>query len=109
MSLSDVQQQFVVLIGQLIYFANAQGFRLTFGDAWASTGHEPNSLHYQRLAVDFNLFLGDNWIQGADPAWKTLGDYWKSLDPLARWGGDITTLVDLNHFSMVPDSTDPRI
>lgn len=109
MTLGGVQRLFVVLVGNLISFATAKGYALTFGDAWATTGHTTNSLHYQRLAVDFNLFIGDNWINGAHPAWKELGDYWKALDPLCRWGGDIAGLVDLNHFSMVPDAADPRI
>jgi hypothetical protein len=105
----EIQARFCLLIGQLIGYAFSQGFSLTFGDAWCKAGHMADSLHYQRLAVDFNLFVDGVWIKTDNAAWHTLGNYWKSLDTLARWGGEISGLVDLNHFSMVPTATDERI
>jgi hypothetical protein len=33
--------------------------------------------------------------------YRPAGEYWKSLHPLNRWGGDIPG--DGNHFSMSPD------
>jgi hypothetical protein len=46
-----------------------------------------NSLHTIGLAVDLNLFIADK-IQTNSEAYRPLGKYWKSLDPLCRWGGD---------------------
>jgi len=110
--MTELQQKFAENVGKLIAYAYANGMAFTFGDAWAKTGHMANSLHYERLAVDFNLFVEDKWIvndAGDTSAWDELAGYWKSLDPLNRWGGDIKDKVDLNHFSMATSTTDNRI
>ncbi len=55
-----------------------------------------NSLHCQRLAVDFNLFI--NGIYQTDTAaYKPLGEYWESLG--GAWGGRFKSRPDGNHFS----------
>lgn len=56
------------------------------------------SLHGDRLAIDFNLFSHGVFLRDSQ-AWKFAGDYWKTLHPLARWGGDFAT-KDGNHFSL---------
>lgn len=56
------------------------------------------SLHQQRLAVDLNLFIRGEY-QTESKAYGRLGDYWKTLHPLNRWGGDFSR-PDGNHFSM---------
>lgn len=107
MSLGAKQRRFTRCIGQLIAYAYEQGYELTFGDAYrspeqaaanakAGTGIA-NSVHTQRLAVDFNLFLNGAWQQTTE-AHKPLGEYWKGLDPDARWGGDFSR-PDGNHYS----------
>lgn len=108
MSLGEKQRLFVRYVGMLINFAYKQGFEFTFGDAYrspeqalanvkAGTGIA-NSLHCQRLAVDLNLFLKGQYITNSD-AYKPLGEYWESLDPLCRWGGRFKK-PDGNHFSI---------
>lgn len=55
------------------------------------------SYHGKRLAVDFNVFKNGVYLtdtKDLDP----LGTFWKSLDPLCRWGGDFKK-PDGNHFS----------
>lgn len=107
MSLGDKQRRFTECIGRLIAWAYANGFELTFGDAYrspeqaaanakAGTGIA-NSVHTVRLAVDFNLFKDDVFLTTTD-AHRPLGEYWKSLDPEARWGGDFSK-PDGNHYS----------
>ena len=107
MTLGEKQRRFTECIGRLIIWAYENGFELTFGDAYrspeqaaanakAGTGIA-NSVHTLRLAVDFNLFV-DGVFQQTTDAHKPLGDYWKSLDPEARWGGDFKK-ADGNHYS----------
>jgi hypothetical protein len=108
-SLGEQQRLFVKLIGQLIDFTYSQGYELTFGDAYrdprlaqlnAQQGKGiSNSLHSQRLAVDFNLFKDGQYLPKSED-YRPLGDFWKSLNPLCCWGGDFGTLPDGNHFSM---------
>jgi len=100
MTLREKQAMFCWYIGELINRAFIDGYELTFGEAYRGDkqGHMQGSLHYERLAIDLNLFVNGKWQDRDCPEWQELGAYWKSLHPLARWGGDFAE-KDLNHFS----------
>lgn len=108
MTLREQQSLFVRLVGVLIEWAYQQGYELTFGEAYRTPEQAArnaligvgtrNSLHVERLAIDLNLFI-DGVFQHDSAAHKPLGDYWKSLHPLCRWGGDFKR-PDGNHYSM---------
>lgn len=107
MTLSEKQQRFTVMIAQLILWAQQQGYGLTFGEAWRTPEQAEhnaqsgkgirNSLHRQRLAVDFNLFVAGRYISDSS-AYLPLGEYWESLG--GSWGGRFTSRPDGNHFSL---------
>lgn len=107
MILSQKQQQFTRMVGKLIAWADTNGYALTFGEAYRTPEQAKlnaksgagiaNSLHTQRLAVDFNLFIGDVW-QTDSRAFTPLGEYWESLG--GCWGGRFKTNPDGNHFSL---------
>ena len=102
MTLRQKQSLFVRLVGRLIAFTYSHpGWELTFGDGHVSCGHGhmKGSLHFQRLAQDFNLFVDGKWMRTGCPEWDALGAFWTSLDSLARWGGHFRSL-DYNHFSV---------
>ncbi|MEO0166595.1 MAG: M15 family metallopeptidase [candidate division WOR-3 bacterium] len=96
MTLREKQSLFVKLVAQLILWAYEQGYELTFGDAYAQSGHKPNSNHYIRLAIDLNLFKDGKYLTQTEDH-KLLGEYWESLHPLCRWGGRFR---DGNHYSL---------
>ena len=108
MTLGEKQRHFTQLVAKLITWCYENGYELTFGEAYrtpeqaalnAQTGVGiANSLHTKRLGIDMNLFVDGNY-QTQSSAYQPLGDYWKSLDPEARWGGDFTK-PDGNHFSL---------
>ena len=105
MTLGEKQRLFTHYIGSLILWAYENGYELTFGDAYRTPAQAAanatagigiaNSLHCERLAVDFNLFKDDVYLTGTE-SYKPLGEFWESLHPLARWGG---RFGDGNHFS----------
>ena len=107
MTLSEKQQLFTQLIAQLIEWAGNHGYRLTFGEAYRTPEQAKlnaksgagiaNSLHTQRLAVDFNLFINGQY-QTSTEAYTPLGEYWESLGGV--WGGRFKTRPDGNHFSL---------
>ena len=83
------------MVGQLIIYAGSIGYELTFGDAFATSGHKDGSFHYKRLAVDFNLFIDDVY-QTSTEAHKMLGEYWEIIG--GTWGGRFKN-PDGNHYS----------
>lgn len=107
MSLVAKQIEFTNCLCELLKFANSKGYGITLGDAWDADGdggHMKNSVHYQRLAIDLNLFVKDEqgdwtWVtNGRDPAWTALGLFWENISDHARWGGRFRQ-GDSNHFS----------
>src|SRR5262249_53836005 len=109
MTLGQKQRLFVKLVSKLIDFSYANGYELTMGDGYRSPEQAQanadagigiaNSLHPLRLAIDLNLFK-DGIYQTQSEAYRPLGEFWKSLDPLCTWGGDFVTRPDGNHFSI---------
>ncbi|EPF5079038.1 M15 family metallopeptidase [Yersinia enterocolitica] len=107
MTLSEKQAVFTLMIAQLINWADEHGYRLTFGEAWRTPEQAAlnarsgkgilNSLHTQRLAVDFNLFINGQY-QTSTEAYKPLGEYWESIG--GAWGGRFKSNPDGNHFSL---------
>lgn len=109
MTLGEKQRLFTRLVARLIDFAYANGYELTFGDAYRSPEEAArnarsgtgiaNSLHTQRLAVDLNLFRDGAYLTDSE-AYRPLGEFWKTLDPACCWGGDFQSRPDGNHFSI---------
>lgn len=100
MKLSEKQQLFARLVAHLISHVFARGWAVTLGDGHVQekVGHMKNSLHYERLAQDLNLFVDGEYIaDGGHPAWTEIGEFWERLHPLCRWGGRFR---DANHFSL---------
>lgn len=95
MTLRQKQSKFVRMVAQLINFATAQGYELTFGDTFAHDGHKEDSFHYKRLAIDLNLFRDGNWLDRTEDH-VPLGLYWESLG--GTWGGRFSA-PDGNHYS----------
>ncbi len=106
MKLSDHQWEFLKDVAMLIEWASANGYKLTGAELYRTPEQAvlnakkgtgiADSLHTKRLAVDFNLFIDGNY-QTDSMSHKPLGDYWKSLSPLNRWGGDFSR-PDGNHY-----------
>lgn len=104
LTLRQKQSKLVTMIADLIEFAYAQGYELTFGDAYrdprvhGAYGEKKSysasmSAHKQRLAVDFNLFKDGRYLTSTE-SHRPLGEYWKSIG--GTWGGDWN---DGNHYS----------
>ncbi|CAM5521601.1 M15 family metallopeptidase [Eoetvoesiella caeni] len=105
MTLGQKQRKLTRMIAQLINFAYDSGYELTFGDAYRDPRvHGPvgqkksysaaNSLHKERLAVDFNLFRDGVYLTSTEDH-RPLGEFWESIG--GTWGGRFN---DGNHYSL---------
>lgn len=108
MTLREQQSLHVRLTGLLIAWLYENGYEATWGQALrtqleananaASGAGIANSLHLIKLAVDLSLFKGGVFLT-AVTEYAPAGAYWKTLSPLARWGGDFSS-PDADHFSL---------
>jgi len=103
--LGDKQRVFTRMIANLILFAYENGYELTFGDAYrdprahGAVGQKKsyssaNSVHKERLAVDFNLFKDGRFLTATEDH-QPLGEFWESIG--GTWGG---RFEDGNHYSL---------
>jgi hypothetical protein len=114
MKLSDHQWQFLQHLADLITFARINGYKLTGGELerteemqkiYFKTGASKtmDSQHLKKLAIDLNVFFRGQLTYDWETV-KVLGDFWESLDPLNRWGGDFNQddkkngFIDTPHF-----------
>lgn len=93
--LSRKQRDFTAAMSKLQNWMLKQGYEFTYGDAYATSGHSDNSFHYDRLAIDLNLFI-DNKYQRTTEAHRHIGEKWEKLG--GTWGGRFGK-KDGNHYS----------
>lgn len=108
MSLVKEQSAFLQDFAKLLTFAFSGGFDVTAGELWrpeemqkiyfkAGKSKTMDSNHLRRLAGDLNFFLNGKWVQDKATL-QPIGDYWESLNPKNRWGGNFKKFLDTPHF-----------
>ena len=104
MTLVEKQNQFAMMVAQLILKAQEMGYQVSLGEAWrtpqqaaanaaAGTGIA-KSLHIERLAIDLNLFRAGKYLSRTEDH-RPLGEWWESIG--GAWGGRFN---DGNHYSL---------
>lgn len=111
MTKNEMQHIFLGNVAVLIQWMQRhyQGFWVVGGDLWRDrevyrkVGKGSGvSLHFDRLAIDIPMIDKDKKaLVTSSEFYRPAGEFWKSLHPMNRWGGDIPG--DGNHFSMSPD------
>lgn len=110
MTLGEKQRLFMRLLGEFLIWIYQQPGHAVAGGQLQRTKAEAaanaasgagisNSLHLLCLAIDLSLFL-DGIYKTDSESYRALGDKWKSMHPLCRWGGDFKSRPDGNHFSL---------
>lgn len=124
MTLSKIQQEFALDVARLIAFADQQGIKLTFGEAYRTADQQKlyfagktlriedgelevisgkkrtktmNSRHLHRLAVDFNFFKNGKLTYRLEDI-EILGNYWELLNENNRAGMFFKSFYDAPHF-----------
>jgi hypothetical protein len=93
MTLREKRVSFTNNLARLIIWAGENGIEVAIGPDGLK--HMEHSQHYIGLAVDLNAYRGGQYLTSTEE-YRAMGDYWKALNPWARWGGDFK---DGNHFS----------
>lgn len=92
--LFDKRAKFTKLLPRLIDKMIADGYTPLHGKDGMK--HMKNSLHWDGLAVDIDLFKGSTFLV-ATKDHEPFGIFWESLDPDCAWGG---RFHDGNHYSI---------
>lgn len=109
MGLRDEQMEFVKdVVLQLIPKAWQLGFEVTVGEVQrppemqkiyydrGSSRTLTKSNHLVKCAIDLNLFRNGRLASLNEI--RPLGEFWESLHPKNRWGGNFSNLKDGPHF-----------
>ena len=108
MALVPEQAAFLKDVADLIQWATACGWVVTGGELYrtleqqklyvrAGRSKTMASNHLRRLAIDLNFFKDGKLIYDVAML-KPVGDFWESLNPKNRWGGNWKTFKDVPHF-----------
>jgi len=107
-SLVDEQAGFLKDVAKLINNCFELGFVVTGGELWRTPEQQAiylkkglsktsDSMHLKRCAIDLNFFK-DGVLVGKRDLLIPVGEYWQSLNPKNRWGGNFTNIIDCSHF-----------
>jgi hypothetical protein len=110
MTLSEKQRLFMKLLGEFLLWIYQQPGLEVVGRQLQRTQAEADknaasgagishTLHTKCLAIDLMLFVNGEYKSDAD-SYKSLGEKWKSMHELCRWGGDFVHRIDADHFSI---------
>jgi hypothetical protein len=108
MGLVNEQASFLLDVCKLINYATAHGYVITAGELYRTleqqqiylkTGRSKtlDSNHLKRLAIDLNFFVNGK-LTWDKKVLAPIGEYWESLSPKNKWGGNFKSLVDVPHF-----------
>jgi len=103
------QSEFTRDVMRLLAMAFNAGFTVTLGEAFrtpeqqaihvkAGRSKTMSSNHLDRRALDLNFFLEDGTLCYDKDTLQPLGDFWESLHPNNRWGGNWKSFKDVPHF-----------
>lgn len=95
MNLKESRILFTSLIIKLIGYMIEKGFKPCVGKDGLK--HMKNSLHYEGLAMDIDLYDECGCYLSDTASHKQFGEFWESLNPLCSWGGHFN---DGNHYSI---------
>jgi len=108
MSLREEQSAFAKDVNSLLTYIHSAEWEVSFGEVlrtpemqeiYVQTGKSKtkNSNHLLKCAIDLNFFF-DGVIKTSKSDLQRFGDYWETLNPKNRWGGNWKSFQDCPHF-----------
>lgn len=108
MSLGKEQEAFSKDVLSLFTYLHEKGFQVRIGEAYRTKEQQEiyikakrsqtfNSMHLKKCAIDLHIFKGGVWLKAKGELQK-IGDFWESLSPKNRWGGNWKSFTDCPHF-----------
>jgi hypothetical protein len=110
MTLGQEQEAFATDVTVLLIQAWKMGYKVRIGEVWRpiemqriyvqqGRSKTMNSMHMKKCAIDL-ILLRDGIICSREQI-KPLGEFWESINPKNRWGGNWRGLVDAGKSSFV--------
>lgn len=107
MTLNAKQAQFSLTAARFIVWCHESGFPVLGAELYRTPEQAEiyardgrgikNSCHVHKLAIDLFRVV-DGRVTFDDAEYAAIGAHWKTMHPLARWGGDFRRR-DVYHFS----------
>ena len=100
MGLNKQQFRFTFMVKELLDFYYKNGYNVAMGDVWSKPeygAHSKNSKHYDKLAIDLNLFNNRGVFLTRTKDHEPGGLFWESMG--GTWGGRFEK-KDGNHYSL---------
>jgi peptidoglycan L-alanyl-D-glutamate endopeptidase CwlK len=110
-TLGEKQEVFTLNLAKLIIYAASIGYKSRLREVERTAYQQEEyikrgksrtmeSRHLKSLAADIYFTKGDLSPVETKHALLPLGEYWESLHPLNRWGGNFKDFQDCPHFEM---------
>jgi hypothetical protein len=114
MILSKQQAAFLRDVAKLWERVWARGWDITGGELYRTAAQQEiyfkegksktmNSNHLKRLAIDLNFFNPKGELEVTKNGLQWIGDFWESLSPQNKWGGNYKSFLDCPHFERIPE------
>lgn len=107
MTLNEKQVEFTATLGKFLVWCAKQGYLVILAEVFRTREQAEiyakakkgikNSVHTKKLAADMFRYLNGT-VTWKHEDYAAMGKKWKSMHPLARWGGDFKGR-DAVHFS----------
>lgn len=110
MTLGEKQELFTYNMAKLIMWANEKGYKARARELQRTMEQQElyikqgksqtkKSNHLNSCAVDIYFTKNGKLIESKEEL-QTIGDYWESLHPDNKWGGNYKSFLDCPHFEM---------
>ena len=107
MSLNTKQVEFTATLGKFLVWCSRAGYDVILAEVFRTKEQAElnvamergilNSVHRKKLAADMFRYK-DGTVTWNTEDYRRMGEKWKTLHPMARWGGDFRRR-DAVHFS----------
>lgn len=111
MTLGEKQELFSRLFTDFLVWCFSEGYEVRIGEVFRTEAQQKiyveqgkswtmDSKHRDKLAADLFFTKDGEYLSNSFEKLKPIGDYWETLHPCAKWGGNWRKRKDSPHFEL---------